>query len=221
MKADMLTSQRNSRRLVRRWVAVACAAGLIALSGCKHDKQANGTGVSRGKNDPLFASGPNLIPRQNVPIPDRATGPSGRRDPLVSPTGGKPGEKVGYTDDPERFKGTYIPGKPSTPAALAGRIKDGEELKIDDTGGVPLTPAGGPLPGGALPAPTGVEPLYAQLEKLGVKREDRSLVRENGKWVFRASVVRTAEGAKTQYSGQGNSAYEAVRQVVNQLGSGK
>jgi len=218
MIADTLTTPRNTQRLVRGWFAAVCAAGLMALVGCKHDKETKGTGVSRGK-DPLIA-GPNLIPRQNVPIPDRATGPNGRPDPLVSPTG-KPGEKVGYNDDPERFKGTFIPGKASTPAALAGRIKDGEELKIDDAGGVPLKPAGGTLPSSGLNAPANVEPLFAQLEQLGVKKEDRSLVRENGKWVFRASRVRTAEGAKTEYTGVGETAQDAVKQVMNQINADK
>ena len=82
-----------------------------------------------------------------------------------------------------------------------------------------LTPAGGTLPGGDLNPPAAVNPLYAQLEKFGVKREDRSLVRENGKWVFRASLVRTAEGAKTQYTGVSDNAADAVKQVVTQVAS--
>ena len=48
----------------------------------------------------------------------------------------------GYNDDPERFKGTFLPGKGSTPAALSGWAKDGDGLKIDSPG-VALVPAGG------------------------------------------------------------------------------
>lgn len=217
MTADMRRTRTTLRRTPRRWGAVACAALLVALGGCKSDKGGTqGAGVSRGKHDPLFASGPNLIPKQNVPIPDRATGPNGRRDPLTTPLGGKPADKVGYTDDPERFKGTYVPGEFSTPAALASRIKDGEELKIDDTEGVPLRPAGGTLPGGALAPPADVAPLYAELEKRDVKREDRDLTRENGKWTFRASLP-NANGGKTQYTGVADTAADAVKQVLKQI----
>lgn len=219
MMADTPTTSRNTQRFVRGWFAIVFVVGLMALAGCKHDKEAKGTGVARGK-DPLIAGPGTLIPRQNMPIPDRATGPGGRPDPLVSPTS-KPGEKVGYNDDPTRFKGTYIPGKATTPAALAGRIKDSDELKIDDTGGVPLEPAGGTQTGSGLNAPASVEPLYTQLEQLGVKKEDRSLVRENGKWVFRASRARTAEGAKTEYTGVSDNAQDAVKQVVNQISADK
>ncbi len=210
MTAQTRRTRRDFQRCTRWAGALVCLGVLFALTGCKTDKEAKGTGVSRGK-DPLIA-GPNLIPKQNVPVPDRATGPKGKVDPLVSPTGGK----TGYTDDPERFKGTVIPGKSTTPAALAGRLKDGEELKIDGDS-VPLRPAGGTLPGGPLEVPAGVDPLYAELDKLGVKREDRTLEREGGQWVFRARVARTAEGARTEYTGVGASAPEAVRQVLGQL----
>jgi len=176
-------------------------------------------GVSRPKekNDPLVHGPTTRIPRQDLPVPDRATGPKGKADPLTTPTGGK----AGYTDDPDRFKGTYIPGKGSTPASLAARIKDGEELKIADGGGVPLTPAGGTLPGGSLDAPPDVEPLFAQLDKLGVKREDRFLEREGVQWTFRASVPLNSTGAKRQYVGAGPTAAEAVKQVLDQLATAK
>jgi hypothetical protein len=201
-------------RPARRWLACVCAAALLALVGCKSDKpeMLPGTGVARGK-DPLVY-GPTKIPRQDLPIPDRATGPNGKRDPLTTPTG----NKTGYSDDPERFKGTFIPGKSSTPAALAGRNKDDDGLRIDSPG-VPLTPAGGVLPGGALEAPEGVSPLYTQLDKYGVKPEDRSLEREDGKYVFRASVPISGNGARRQYTGVGTTAPEAVRQVIDQVAS--
>src|SRR5262249_37309167 len=107
----------------------------------------------------------------------------------------------------------------STPAALAGKGKDGEELKIDDTGkdpgkGVPLTPVGGTVPTGA-PEPGGVDGLFSELEKYGVKREDRSLGRENGQYVFRASVPISGNGAKRQYTGVGATPAEAVTKVLD------
>ncbi len=216
MTPDTLHTQLNLGRFTRRWVACVCAVGLLVLAGCKSDKDAKpggvgGTGVARGK-DPLVY-GPTRIPQQNLPIPDRATGPKNgpKPDPLTMPTGGK----AGYSDDPERFKGTFIPGQPSTPASLAGRIKDGEELKIADTGGVKLT--GGTLPGGGLEAPAEVEPQFVQLEKFGVKREDRTLNREDGQWVFRASVAISGNGARRQYTGAAPTASEAVKQVVDQV----
>ena len=205
MTPDARHTRTDFRCLARRWVLCACAAGLIALAGCKTDKEAKGAGVARGK-DPLV-HGPTRIPRQDLPVPDRATGPrGGKPDPLTTPTGGK----AGYSDDPERFKGTYIPGKPSTPASLAGRFKDGEELKID-TPGVPLT--------GGVAAPADVEPQFAQLDKFGVKPEDRTLDREGGQWVFRASVPISGNGARRQYTGAGPTAVEAVKQVVDQIGA--
>jgi len=195
---------------------MACAGvvALLVLSGCKTDKDAKGTGtgVSRGK-DPLVY-GPSRIPQQNLPIPDRATGPAGGKpDPLTTQVGGK----VGYNADPERFKGTVIPGVSSTPASLTSRIRDGDELKIESPG-VTLTQIGGTLPGGELEAPQAVEPLYKQLEqKYGVKPADRTLELENGQWMFRASVVIGKDGARRQYSGAAGTAPDAIKQVVDQL----
>src|SRR5829696_1805568 len=92
----------TTARPARRWLACVCAAALLALVGCKSTKEApGGAGVSRpkDKSDPLV-HGPTKIPRQDLPIPDRATGGRGKVDPLTTPTGG--GGKAGYTDDPER-----------------------------------------------------------------------------------------------------------------------
>jgi hypothetical protein len=197
-------------RTVRRWAFALSVAGVAALAGCKTDKEAKGSSVARGKQDPLVY-GP-LIPKQNVPVPDRATGVKGT-DPLTTPTGGK----AGYNDDPARFKGTYIEGKGSTPAALAaGRFKDGEELKIADTSGVPLTRAGGTLPDGTLEPPEDTLPLLAQLETFGVARDARSFERDDGKYVFRASVP-IPNGARRQYVGVGMTARDAVKQVLDQI----
>jgi hypothetical protein len=197
-------------RTVRRWVVALGAAGLFALAGCRTDKEAKGSGVSRPKNDPLV-QGPNL-PKQNLPLPDRATG--AKADPLTTPTGGK----AGYNDDPDRFKGTYLPGTGSTPAALAGRIRDGSELKIADTGGVKLVPAGGTVPEETVEAPADVQALLAKLDRYGVARGDRFFERDGDKYVFRAAaLVRGDDGARRQYTGVAPTMRDAVQQVLDQL----
>ncbi len=206
MKADIP----NTRR-VRRLALALGAVGLFALVGCKTDKETKGSNVARG-NDPLK---PSLIPKQNVPVPDRATGPKGKSDPLMTPTGGK---AAGYSDDPERFKGVVVPGLHSTPASLAGRLKDGDELKIADTGGVTLQPTGGTgaAPGGVEPPPD-VEPFLTQLEKYGVTRADRSFERDGAKYAFRASVPISGNGAKREYVATAVNASDAVKQVLEQV----
>jgi hypothetical protein len=198
---------------VRWWILAAGVAGLFALAGCNSNKEAKGTNVARGKDPLVF--GPDKIPRQNVPTTDRATGPKGGGDPLTTPTGGK----AGYNDDPARFQGTFVPGKLSTPAALAGRLKDGDELKIPDTGGgVVLTPAGGTFPAGALEPPEDTLPLLKELEKYGVAPEDRFFERDGAKYSFRASVpIRDSNGARRGYTGIGTTPREAVQQVLDQL----
>lgn len=201
-----MTGHTHFRR--RTFAALVGALGLCALAGCKTDKEARGTGVSRGK-DPLFG---NLIPRQDLPVPSK-TATKGKTDPLFAPTGGK---TTGYNDDPERFKGTFLPGKGSTPAALSGWAKDGDGLKIDSPG-VPLVPAGG-----AEVPPPSVEPLLAELTKFGVSADDRSLAREGGQWVCRASVPNPERvGARVQYSGAADNPADAVKQVLAQLAERK
>ena len=196
-----------TRRTARRWAFALSAA--VALAGCKSDKDGSGGGAGR-KNDPLVY-GPSRIPRQDLPVPERGI-PAKAKDPLTTPTGGR-ADKAGYTDDPERFKGTVLPGKATTPASLAGRFEDGEELKIEAPG-VTLQPAGGPLP---VNASEGVARLYDRLEKAGVKPADRTLTQQGGQYVFRAAVVITAAGARREYTGQADSAYDAVKQVADQI----
>ncbi len=198
------------------WVGVA-AVTILALAGCKSNHELRGLGVSGGKRPDPFLAGPgNLLPKQNVPIPDRMTGPTSRPDPLVSPTGS--GKHTGYNADPERFKGTVILNPANMPAALAGRIQDDDELKIDDTtDAVPLRPVGGTLPSALVDTPLGLEPLYTQLAQRGVQKSDCILEREGAQWVFRASVVTTSTGAKTQYTGVGLTPREAIENVLVQL----
>ena len=95
-----------------RWSAARArtAAGLPRAAG----------GKSR---DPLVY-GPNRIPPQNVPVPDRGgIGAKGTKtDPLIDAPTGRPGDKTASaTRRPERFKGPYIPGPGSTPAARGQR----------------------------------------------------------------------------------------------------
>jgi hypothetical protein len=210
-----MTAVTRITRRARSRAAAGVLLAVLALAGCKSSgKDTPGTGAGRGK-DPLVA-GPNLIPRQNVPVPERGIGSKGKSDPLLGSPTGKAGDKVGYSDDPERFKGTFIPGKPSTPASLAGRIRDGEELKIESPG-VKLQPASGTLPVIAPDPGEGVDPLFTQLERFGVKREDRTLEQENGRWVFRASVPISGSGARLQYTGEASTAPAAVKQVLDQI----
>ena len=59
--------------------------------------------------------------------------------------------------------------------------------------------------------------ISAELEKYGVKREDRSLALENGKYTFRALVPISGNGARREYVGVGPTAAEAVKQVIDQV----
>jgi len=203
-------------RMLCRWARGAGLAALVALAGCRSSDGGKGSG---GGRDPLVY-GPNRIPPQNVPLPDRsgvgAKGP--KADPLLERPVGKNGDKsgVGYNDDPARFKKAHVPGPDTTPAALAGKTKDGEELKIDTPDNrVPLQPVGGVIPierdGGLA-----VDGLLRELEKYGVKREDRTLAREEGKYIFRASLT-NGNGTKRQYTGAADTANDAVKQVLDQV----
>lgn len=209
----MMATNPRTRTLCGR----ACSAGfllLFALAGCK--SKDGGTSNTR---DPLVY-GPSRIPPQNVPVPDRTgIGAKGTKsDPLLDrPVSQGSSDKAGYSADPARFTGTYIPGVGSTPAALAAKSKD-DELKIDTPDNrVPLKPAGGVQPAGGIEVPGGVEPLYAELGKYGVTPESRSLTQDGeGKFVFQASVP-IGNAAKRQYNGVGATANEAVKQVLDSV----
>ena len=208
----MTAANPRTRTLCRR-AGTAALMAVLALAGCKSSGGGDG-GSGRGR-DPLVY-GPNRIPPQNVPVPDRGgIGSKGKTDPLIGAPTGKPLDKsgVGYSDGPERFKGPVVPGPGTTPAALAGK-KDGDELKIDGSENrVPLRPAGGVTPtagvgpasefAGGAEAGGGVDALFGELEKYGVKRDDRSLGRESGQYLFRASVPISGNGARRQYTGVG------------------
>ncbi len=217
----MTADNPRTRIFCRRAFAVGLVT-LFALVGCKSKDGGGASAGGGGNRDPLVY-GPNRIPPQNVPLPDRGgIGTKGTKpDPLIGAPTGRPGDKgVGYTTDPDRLKGPFIPGPGSTPAALAGngnnKKRDGDELKIDGPDNrVPLQPAGGIVPAGGN-AESGLDGLYQELERFGVKPADRSLGREDGKYVFKAAVV-NASGAKRQYNGVGDTATDAVKQVLEQV----
>jgi hypothetical protein len=193
-------------------------AALFALAGCKSNTTDNGSRSS----DPLVSGG-SRIPAQNIPLLDRGSlGSNGKSDPLLGSPPSKPVDKngVGYSDDPARFKGTYIPSPSSTPAALAGNLKgDGEELKIDgNENRVPLQQTGAIVPVKSTGPGAAVESLYRELEKYGWMREERALGQENGEYVFRAAVPREGRsGAKIQITGVGQTPEEAIKKVLDQV----
>jgi hypothetical protein len=203
-------------RTSRRAKQLLGVLALLALAGCRSDGS-----KGSGSRDPLVY-GPNRIPPQNVPLSDRSgvgVGAKGAKtDPLLERPVGKNGDRsgVGYNDDPARFSGTHIPGPGTTPAALAAKTKDGDELKIDTPDNrVPLRPAGGIVPIDDTSGPAANQ-TFQELEKYGVRQEDRSLTNEDGKYVFRASVT-NSNGTKRSYTGVGSTSDEAVRQVLDQV----
>jgi hypothetical protein len=210
----MMAVNGQQRSRLRLAGALSIAA-LVALAGCRSGEGGRGS----GGRDPLVY-GPNRIPPQNVPLHDRGGvgAKNTKADPLLERPVGRNGDRsgFGYKDDPARFKGTHIPGPDTTPAALAGRVGDGEELKIDAPDNrVPLQPVGGAIP---IESDSGlaIDGLLRELEKYGVRKEDRSLAREDGKYVFRASVT-SPSGTKRAYQGRGDNANDAVKQVLEQV----
>jgi hypothetical protein len=210
-----MTAARAQTRSLSRCTCAVGLLALLALAGCRSSDGGKGS----GGRDPLVY-GPNRIPPQNVPLHDRGGlgAKNTKTDPLLERPVGKTGDRsgFGYKDDPARFKGTHIPGPDTTPAALAGRTGDGDELKIDAPDNrVPLQPTGGVIPIES-DAGMAVDGLLRELERFGVRKEDRSLAREEGKYLFRASVT-NANGTKRAYQGRGDTANDAVKQVLEQV----
>lgn len=203
---------------IRLPVFAACGFALaVCLVGCK-DKPTTG-GVAR--NDPLF--GNSRIAPQNIPVPDRGTAGGNKArpfDPLMTPVGSKDTKTgAGYTEDPQRWKGgPYVPNKGSVPASLAGRVKDGDELKIEDPNrGVPLQPAGGTIPVGDADLAASADLQLQQLREFGVTTGNYSFTRENGSIIFRANVPNPTSGATQGFTGVGATPGEAVKQVLDQV----
>lgn len=211
-----MTVNHLQQRLSNHGLSFLGLAVLLALCGCKSSNPDAGR-----SSDPLVSGA--RIPAQNMPIPDR--GGLGAKDPLLTPTA-KPADKngVGYgADDPNRFKGTFINGPSSTPAALAGNLKDGEELKIDgNENRVPLQPVSGVLPPRPADQNPALDSLYHDLENYGCMSTDRSLTQENGQYVFRATVKRAGvNGPKLQCTETGKTAEEAIKKVLDDVAEQK
>lgn len=208
----------TARRTTAARLAVLAAA--LALSpGCKSREGSTGGGGSGGSRpDPLVA-GPGRIPRQNIPVPDRNTGTAGgkRGDPLLGSPVGRTGERIGYSNDPERWKGgPHVPGRDSTPAALTGRGKDdGFGLKIESPTGTQLTPAGGAA-AAATDQPPDAAPLFTELQRFGVNRGDYTVTRDGARYLFQARVP-IGNGAARGYTGAGATEADAMRQVLEQI----
>jgi hypothetical protein len=214
------------------WLGMLLLLLLAPLAGCKSREGSLGRG-----SDPLVY-GPDRIPRQNVPLPDRGAVGQGQTDPLIAAPTGRTGARDssggGYNDDPARFRGVHIPSPATTPAGLAGRWDD-EGLKISDgpPERVPLRPAADSAPAGPsppAPAPASNPPpqpdsipttgpplqeLYQELERLGVPRDSFAIQREGSQYLFRATLP--WDGARRQYTGLGSTPAEAVRQVLEQI----
>jgi hypothetical protein len=207
----MTVRKLQPRRSYQRLAAVGLAA-VLALAGCRSNNNDSST-----RGDPLVTG--TRIPPQN--LPPAALGSNGKPDPLIgSPTSKPPGSSgVGYTDDPLRFKDTYIPGASSTTAALAGKARDSDELKIDgNENRVPFQQTGAVVPARAGEQSPALDALYRELEKCGCKRDDCSLRQENGNYVFRAAMTPPASnGAKVQFTGVGRTAEEAAKNALDQV----
>jgi hypothetical protein len=228
----MTVSIRTTRRLCgwplrgRLTLAVALAAAVLA-SGCKSkDKDGGVARGSGGRSDPLLA-GPGRIAPQNLPVPDRGGTAGGRRsDPLLGSPTARPTERSGYTDDPDRFRRPHIPGAGSVPAALAGRARDDEMLKIERPGGPdPLTavqPAGGVLPPAAVPAartPPADALKEIELEALVKPNGDYAVEPDAAGYTCRARVPIGGDGPVRQYTGTGPTAADAIAEVVKNIKS--
>ena len=217
-----MTAHNPQTRTSRRRMFAVCLLAAFVVAGCKTRNGAVSSGDGQTKQRDPLVYGPTRIPPQNVPLPERGGIGTTGRDPLTSPVGKTTDRTgVGYTDDPERFRGTFVPRMNSTPGALAGNFKD-EELGIRDTDPrAPLRPAGATIPAagpGEPPAGGEVDALLAQLEKYGSKRDRRTLERrEDGTYDFWASVPISGNGAVRQYQGVGATAAEAVKQVLDQV----
>jgi hypothetical protein len=202
-----------SRSGSRRFRVLAGAVGLALLLAAVGCKSKDGGSASTTKNHDPLVMGPGRIPKQNIPIPDRGTAGKDKPDPLLgSPTGrdGKTGSS--YNSGAERWKnGPFIPGTDTTPAALAGRGRDDDEgLRIE-------TPGAGVRPAGGTVSPD-TDGLLTELQKYGVKRGDYGFDREGGTALFRARVPIGNDRVR-QYTGQGATPAEAVRQVLEQVKS--
>jgi hypothetical protein len=197
-------------------VRLAVLAAALALApGCKSKEGSTASGGTRP--DPLVA-GPGRIPRQNIPVPEKGgTAGNKRGDPLLGSPVSRPGDRSGYTTDPDRWKGgPYVPGPGGTPAALTNRTRDdGFGLKMDTTGGTPLTPTGGSATA-ATDVPTGSAALYAELKRFKVERGEYTVTHDGGRVLFQARVPLDGGGVRG-YTGAGPTEADALRHTLEQM----
>ena len=204
----------------RRGIFALIGLGLFLGMGCR-GKDAGG-GVAK-TTDPLMGGPQARIPAQNLPIPGTGTaGTRGRSDPLLGAPTGRPGDKVGagYSNDPERWKGIYIPDSASTPASLAGRMApDDEGLKIEPAGGVVRQPATA-SPAASIPPTREQLPdsIVRELQNYGVKPGDYQLASKAGVgYVFQADIAINGDGAKRRYTDTAPTPTEAARKVLESV----
>jgi len=197
-------------------VRLAVLAAALALSpGCKSKEGGTASGGTRP--DPLVA-GPGRIPRQNIPLPEKGgTAGNKRGDPLLGSPVARPNDRSGYTTDPDRWKGgLYVPGPGGTPAALTNRTRDdGFGLKMEATGGTPLTPTGGSA-AAATDVPAGAAAQYSELKRFKVDRGDYTVTNDGGRVLFQARVPLPAGGIRG-YTGAGATEADALRHALEQM----
>ena len=190
----------------------AALLGVALSSGCKN-KDTDGGVAKGGRNDPLL-SGPGRIAPQNLPVPERGTAGGRRSDPLLGSPTTRPNERSGYTDDAERFKGVFVPNANSGPAALAGRMREGDELKMERPDGTDVRPVGGTLP----PASSSTDSQLIALETYGVKRGDYSLEQDGSGSVLRVRKELSGGGVR-QYTETGATPAEALGKMIEHIKS--
>lgn len=205
-----------------RRLCVAALVGASLAAGCKSkDKDGGVARGSGGGRDPLL-TGPGRIEPQNLPLPERGGTAGGRRgDPLLgSPTGRPNSERSGYSDDPERFKGVYVPGPGSVPAFLSGRTRDDEGLKLERPDAGPVTPASASMPPAAIPSapPAASVPTATvrSLEDLGLRRGDYTLEQDATGFTLRVRRELPSGGVR-QYTERGATEAEAINNMIQQL----
>lgn len=208
------------------------AFALVFTAGCKSSRGGGSGANDQAQHDPLF--GKTLIPPTSVPVPEKGAGVgsrNGRPDPLLgSPTGNTKDKKdktgATRTEDPERWKGPFVPSQATTTAALTSTLRnDHSDLSVDEepsrTGGARLQLASGSTVSGASGKNLDQIPpvLQEDLEALGIRRGQYEIVRlSTGDFSIRAKVPNKTGGV-TSYEEVGASAAAAVQRLLDQLKS--
>jgi hypothetical protein len=211
------------------WLALAL---VLAATGCKSSKGGGGGG-DLTQSDPLM--GGSRIPPTSVPVPERnGLGNSRTRtDPLLgSPTGNTkkdPKSNTGATrtEDPDRWKGPFVPSQATTTAALTAKLRsDHSDLTIDEPPADANRGARLQLASGTAPIATNSQNfdqipqvLQDDLSALGIRRGAYEIVKlPSGEFAMRAKVP-TKSGGVTQYEEVGPTAAAAVQKLIDQIKS--